>query len=270
MNERLSFIRAICNRPADDLPRLVFADWLEEKAAGVCEACCGRKRTFAKTLPEAVDMARRGSSHTCPTCHGTGTNGYAERAEFIRLSIEYNDDASRCPRLKELWDSMDHTADVYRIDDGGPGNVLKYTRGFVSEFHLTLAQFEQHAGAIAAKHPISETGWVLTDCEPLERINRPPLALEYFWPGTGYRSGTIFNELWLTDYLSEPILMPYQARTGKVFHIREDAIEARARACYVVARRRAEELENPEKEEKSVYIPPEYPQADFTPIGVPR
>lgn len=27
---RAGFIRAICAAPADDLPRLVFADWLEE------------------------------------------------------------------------------------------------------------------------------------------------------------------------------------------------------------------------------------------------
>jgi uncharacterized protein (TIGR02996 family) len=30
MSNHAAFIRAICAAPADDLPRLVFADWLDE------------------------------------------------------------------------------------------------------------------------------------------------------------------------------------------------------------------------------------------------
>src|SRR6201986_5154337 len=30
MNEREAFLRAICDNPDDDTPRLVFADWLQE------------------------------------------------------------------------------------------------------------------------------------------------------------------------------------------------------------------------------------------------
>ena len=51
-----AFLQTVCERPKDDTPRLVFADWLDE--------------------------------------HDNGHNGYADRAEFIRLQCEGN-------RLKE-------------------------------------------------------------------------------------------------------------------------------------------------------------------------
>ena len=30
MTEQLAFVQAICTEPADDTPRLVYADWLQE------------------------------------------------------------------------------------------------------------------------------------------------------------------------------------------------------------------------------------------------
>lgn len=76
------FLRAIIERPDDDLPRSVFADWLEGNAGSrPCYACSDEVKT------------------DCKSCKGTGsvTNGFAERAEFIRLQIElhnhkYRDD----------------------------------------------------------------------------------------------------------------------------------------------------------------------------------
>jgi uncharacterized protein (TIGR02996 family) len=63
--------------PADDAPRLVYADWLDEHAGdGACpEPGCG-------------NPARGWNGfYQCRTCKGRGVvpNGNAERAEFIRV-----------------------------------------------------------------------------------------------------------------------------------------------------------------------------------------
>ncbi len=74
--DEAGFIRAICLDPADDLPRLVYADWLEEQASGeVCPACDG--------FPIEDD------GH-CFHCSGTGrvSNSNRERAGFIRVQVE--------------------------------------------------------------------------------------------------------------------------------------------------------------------------------------
>ena len=64
--EHESFLRAIIARPDDDLPRLVFADWLDENA----------------TQSHWDDIHRHDSIGVRPG------NGYAERAEFIRVQCE--------------------------------------------------------------------------------------------------------------------------------------------------------------------------------------
>ena len=82
MTDSDAFIRTICLRTAQGLDttaeRLVFAAWLEEHAGSVaCKRC-------------AYDPEVMLQLSDCPNCHGTGfvPNGYAERAEFIRVQCE--------------------------------------------------------------------------------------------------------------------------------------------------------------------------------------
>lgn len=101
MTDREKFIRAICERPEDDLPRLVFADWLEENGeserakvirdqieSGESETFGGLKRsgTEPHDWPWCQTYTiRRGFVSTvrcrladwvggerCARCHGTG------------------------------------------------------------------------------------------------------------------------------------------------------------------------------------------------------
>lgn len=93
--EHDALVRAICEAPDDDTPRLVYADWLDENASGSdCARCFefGGRRVVRNPNP------RRGSSAIviCPTCSGTGraTDGRRELAEFIRVQIQLaHDDA---------------------------------------------------------------------------------------------------------------------------------------------------------------------------------
>lgn len=82
-----ALLGAVLADPRDDLPRLVYADWLEENATDeVCFVCDGRRVIDSGgTTPwgDPIDQ-------DCPNCSGTGRvgNGFAERAEFIRVQVE--------------------------------------------------------------------------------------------------------------------------------------------------------------------------------------
>jgi uncharacterized protein (TIGR02996 family) len=76
----LAMIRA---HPDDDAPRLVYADWLDEKAGERdCGSCLGSGHFPMKGGRVHYDR--------CLSCKGSGriSNSYAERAEFIRVQVE--------------------------------------------------------------------------------------------------------------------------------------------------------------------------------------
>ena len=114
----LALLRAIHAAPDDDLPRIVLADWLDERAgATACPRCEGRTTI---DMPNRADEARYkvvGYKDThpylpiaiaeCPRCHGTGRvgDGLAERGEFIRLQCDLARDPlradCRCPNCTD-------------------------------------------------------------------------------------------------------------------------------------------------------------------------
>ncbi len=53
MNERTAFIRAICEQPGDDTPRLVFADWLDENGEAAYAAYIRNRIAGNKARPWA-------------------------------------------------------------------------------------------------------------------------------------------------------------------------------------------------------------------------
>jgi len=75
VTDERDLLRAIPENPADDVVRLVYADWLEEHAG---EAACPTCQGFG-------EFVRSGQG--CHVCPGTGTvpDGRRERAEFIRV-----------------------------------------------------------------------------------------------------------------------------------------------------------------------------------------
>lgn len=84
MTDGDSLLKAVLANPADDLPRLVLADWLEENAkemeCGECEGQAVRQYPYLPT----------GTLSACLNCGGAGriSDGRRERAEFVRLQLE--------------------------------------------------------------------------------------------------------------------------------------------------------------------------------------
>lgn len=97
-----ALMRAVLADPFDLLPRLVLADWLDENdRTGRCPSCPG--------LPGKVHRPYPGGWDGCGDCSGTGwrSNGFAARAEFVRLDCETHEPGvwhERGCRLCELFD----------------------------------------------------------------------------------------------------------------------------------------------------------------------
>lgn len=161
------FLAEILAAPLDDLPRLILADWLQERAGEVaCPTCNGKPHP---TWPH----------YNCTTCGGElrVSNGLGERAEFIRIQCELAGIRAKCPeresrsmdysvndeirwkelggpRLEEhegkLWiGCIGRSFDMFGLEsrmdwEGGihrENNIAIVSRGFVSEVRLPLAAF---------------------------------------------------------------------------------------------------------------------------------
>jgi hypothetical protein len=84
-----AFWADIGSKPADALPRLVFADWLEERAGFVCWRCKGKKEVavqWGHHTDDSIDMK-------CSMCDGTGRgeepDGLADTAAALRATAAY-------------------------------------------------------------------------------------------------------------------------------------------------------------------------------------
>ena len=177
-----SLLRAVLTDPADDLPRLVYADWLEER----------------------------------------NKPGDAERAEFIRVGVEWakmppieNDRRKMPPHavvqrrlaLETRYRSLlrNHWREWF-----GPVTFCTptYGRGFANEAHCTLAEWEQQGQSLCAAHPIEQV--TLTDRSP-EKIGllvgglcrwaarTPPSTGRHTLPAEWFPHGPLIDATFQTD-----------------------------------------------------------------------
>lgn len=188
-DDEAAFLRRIIEAPADDTPRLVYADWLEENAGRLpCPECAGAKRVRDYSfkpyhLPDG--FGAEGVPYRvfdCPACQGLGrgaSDGRAERAEFIRLQCQlanpYRDilpdkpDHARGPAdvLVAYWEALRgreaELLDVAAVEDwaGIPAawDVTDwwFVRGFVGAVRLsTLAAWAAVADRLRAAAPVEE------------------------------------------------------------------------------------------------------------------
>ncbi len=108
MTDQAAFLRAICENPADDAPRLQFSDWLEEREGTVrCQEC--------------ITFGYMGEGRECGLCLGTGriSNGNAERAEFIRVQVEL----AKGPQCKTTVSGIRRTTFAIGLNCGTVGDA---------------------------------------------------------------------------------------------------------------------------------------------------
>jgi uncharacterized protein (TIGR02996 family) len=185
MNDRNAFHRAILGQPADDTPRLVFADWLDEHAASdqdraraefIRLACKQKKRLDKDTAAWLEQNWKR----LVPTLVGAA----ALRTDKVPVPLG-------CYRNGR----MIHLTLTYRIDDAGnhQGTVLlEFWRGFVERFMISGARtFFAFAGLIRQDDPVARPEWLSTPSGPIEIDGRHGVRVNYwtFGPLWTYLTG---------------------------------------------------------------------------------
>lgn len=102
MTDEPALIAAVCDRPDDDTPRGVYADWCDDNAGTVaCDWCRGTGED-RRPEPFTADGKRYeyvGPVGPCPKCKGAGSlpDGLAARAAFIRAQVKL----ARLPNFRE-------------------------------------------------------------------------------------------------------------------------------------------------------------------------
>lgn len=233
-----ALLAAIRANPADDAPRLIYADWLDENAT-MDEKChrCGGDGT--------IENDSTGREYTCPNCNGNRVslkgNRFAERAEFIRRQCEFpTGDNVLCGIDGEYSNVHWHWAAEFlamcQWNMRGLHRKVIFRRGFVAEVRLTLAEFLRHAKAIAAVHPVQT--WVLTNREP-EQFQAGEWA--YYVSVEDYRNpDNITHKSWLVpDFyplISKENVHRFTHRLTKFRSSKEQAIADLQQFCYRWAR----------------------------------
>ena len=229
MTEQEALLAAILATPADDTPRLVYADYLDETAGTVeCVTCNG------------VDWSSAWiTDGKCPSCRGSGrvSDGRRERAAFIRVQCELargkcevHENATGCAkgrspwcdwcllglrerellsncRLVESWlgwevgpdavsqinapSGMWHGGWLIESENApaGPDIMGNFVRGFVSVVESTWAAWRTHAAAITARQPVE-----------LVRLTTRPPDINLIMPG-----GDTGGFWWEIEVVGEPV-----------------------------------------------------------------
>lgn len=154
--EESALVRQILTRPADDTPRLVYADWLDEHdQADRAEFIRMSVEANRSTAPCYHDLTRPPG---CPTC--------ALHIRADALAREWTDGEINWERWAGLpsigWACHNLTGEP-RTKLLRTANGFRFRRGFVDEIRLPLSAFPEHARDLFAAHPI--TAVVLTDRE---------------------------------------------------------------------------------------------------------
>lgn len=200
MDPRVPFLRAICERPDDDAPRLVFADWLEENGGTVeCDWCrgTGEDRPPEPVVVGNVRYVYTGPLGPCPKCRGARTlpDGSRERAEFVRLQIElarleakradlFNDDRDwkECTEVSANWcpncgDCTCPAPEDAKDDPGCPLHSPNGTHGQLSELCDRIIDARRrveelwYAPAKGFDPPIQDWDWTIG--KPVDGSVRP-------------------------------------------------------------------------------------------------
>jgi uncharacterized protein (TIGR02996 family) len=252
--EEEGMLLEIAADPADDTPRLIYADWLEDDGRP------GRAELIRVQL--ALADARKGCM--CGRCVGARGGGQHTNGGCAadKLRIECGGRFMQA-RMREAQLLTDHAFWAVCTPPIGVTSMIMrekmtITRGFVSRWGMTLAQWLGWGPQVVKWHPLEEVN--ISDKGPRGPIHNPPSEYEGRWFLCCPRKGGDFTDVDHAWWLAEGMWPHLEATEGflewrytDTWHTATYPTEAAARkamnsACLAWAREKAKLLakeENP-------------------------
>lgn len=161
MHTKEDWLRAICENPADDTLRLVYADWLEEQEetpTSPCPQCNGNKKVpycsrFMYSCSELGIECDCKSKKICETCKGIGNVQHQSRASLIREQVAEGHITHNCHPNSPQWHPLCLVPELAALPSSW--TCTGYNRGFLSEIVLDCDSFVEHAPVLFRQHPIT-------------------------------------------------------------------------------------------------------------------
>lgn len=237
MNDHDAFLRTICENPLDDAPRLIYADWLEERGEG-------ERAEFIRCQIELARMDEEGwgfdpeYGHTChedpcPVCVSIDRREALGRRERELLYCQGWKQLVGIDGLNESLEKVEYGPTLRNHQ----GMDLTFGRGFAQQVRCRLADWTKHGSQIVLVHPVLLTA--LTDRVPYYNA-----AACWLWLPA--------NQALVASGLPEPIYaflpdgIDIRNRTAwRTFRSREGAIAALSHACINWARSQVTPKLNP-------------------------
>jgi uncharacterized protein (TIGR02996 family) len=227
VSDRNAFLRAICEQPADDAPRLVFADWLDENGES-------ERAEFIRVQCKLEEARQRAEvPHTC--CTDDSDHGPCRTCEpFKRLHR----------RSRQLLEDFAHGwfRDAFPWLEQ-PLEPVYYAqwwgwvgRGFVAEVACPLGDWLDHGKAICEQHPVERVR--ITDRVPYFSVSDNDWSWIYTPPDWDDEPHVLPRELWnILDQHDTSLSARVRARR---YRTREHALARLNVAVLTWARKQAE------------------------------
>lgn len=138
--EREGLLRAVCESPRDDVPRLIFADWCED-SGNVERAELIRGQINGSILPARFVLTDEGSYGVYPTCYGFSDgrpSASMPHVDWMRRAMVGSEDyVDQLP----VWLSI--------------GMDVGFTRGFIDEIRCPLEWWLSSGKGIVSHYPVT-------------------------------------------------------------------------------------------------------------------
>lgn len=212
---------AVLDNPDDDLPRLAYADWLEEQGGEVGYA----RAEFIRVQAELAGRERDGSERA--ECSWGGTcccRSHTLRRREEALAGRADAEARRTlPWVGADWMPL-------RTLERNPGltnPVYVFRRGFVAEVRAPLAALLEHGPAICRAHPVERM--VATDRLPMRQVGEGVVAFVWRIDDGGWEMGVAGEDACLLPpplFSSVRASSPSPGPLSAAFWDRDTALEA--------------------------------------------
>jgi len=173
----LALLKAVAANPADDLPRLVLADWYEENGEG----------ERAEFIRVQIEIAK---DLSCKTSVGYPPKYICNRAKIwncVRcLSIIRERELYQIARHEWQGDCVEIIPKGATIDE-----YITFQRGFIHTVRCTIADWIEYGSKIIATNPVERVE--VSDRKPLRSF----ITSKFYW---NYSSGNV----------ERPFIVPYK------------------------------------------------------------